>query len=233
MVSWVPARGWVPARCLADRGPSSDKITGVLEPTGTGRLRVLVIDDSPELLEYLSELLSADSCEVTAIASPHEGLERLRRRTELWHLLILDLEMPDMPGLRLLEKLRQVDRELAVITLTEQPSTQSTSDAITLDVSAYMHKPFRGDEMRETIARVVRKHGIIVRADDRLHVLVGRRVGQIRQERRMSLKELCRRTDLPQALLSQIERAETPPSLSNLFRIAHALEVTLSELVAI
>ena len=112
------------------------------------------------------------------------GLERLRRRHELWHILILGLEMPDMPGLRLLEKLRQFDRELAVITLTDQPSTQSTSDAIKLDVSAYMHKPFSGDEMRSTIARVARKHGAIVRAEDRLYVLVGRRISQMRQERR-------------------------------------------------
>lgn len=192
-----------------------------------------MIDDSPEILDYLSELLGADDCEVTTIVNPAEGLERLRRRKELWHMLILDLEMPDMPGLRLLEKLRAVDRELAVITLTEQPDTQSTSDAITLDVAAYMHKPFRGDEMRKTVARVARKHGIIVRAEDRLHVLVGRRIGQIRQERRMSLKELRRRTDLSQSLLSQIERAEAPPSLSDLYRIARALEITLSELVAI
>ncbi|HLT35990.1 MAG TPA: response regulator [Enhygromyxa sp.] len=192
-----------------------------------------MIDDDPEILSYLSELLSADDCEVTTIANPSEGLERLRRRNELWHMLILDLEMPEMPGMRLLERLRQVDRELAVITLTEQPSTQSTSDAITLDVSAYMHKPFSGDEMRKTVARVARRHGTIVRAEDRLHVLVGRRVSQLRQDRRMPLKELGRRTDLPQSLLSQIERAETPPSLSDLYRIARALEVTLSELVAI
>jgi DNA-binding NtrC family response regulator len=192
-----------------------------------------VIDDSPEILEYLRELLTNDDCDVETLSSPSEGLERLRRRSEFWHVLILDLDMPEMPGLRLLEKLRQVDRELAVITLTDNPSPESTSDAITFDVAAYMHKPFGGDEMRKTIARVARKQGTIVRAEDRVHVLVGRRISQLRQERRMALKALSRRTDLPQSLLSQIERAEVPPSLSDLFRIARALDVTLSELVAI
>jgi DNA-binding response OmpR family regulator len=205
----------------------------VADDTGSGRLRVVVIDADHQTLEYLSELLSADDCDVTAISDPHEGLEQLRRRNELWHILILGLEMPDMPGLRLLEKLRQVDRELAVITLTNQPSTQTTSDAFKLDVSAYMHKPFSGDEMRSTIARVARKHGTIVRAEDRLYVLVGRQISQMRQERRVALKELSRRTDLSQSLLSQIERAEASPSLSDLFRIARALGVTLSEIVAI
>jgi DNA-binding response OmpR family regulator len=205
----------------------------VANDTGSGRLRVVVVDVDRQTLEYLSDLLSADDCDVTTISDPHDGLERLRRRNELWHILILGLEMPDMPGLRLLEKLRQVDRELAVITLTNQPSTQSTSDAIKLDVSAYMHKPFSGDEMRNTIARVARKHGTIVRAEDRLYVLVGRQISQMRQERRVALKELSRGTDLSQSLLSQIERAEASPSLSDLFRIARALGVTLSELVAI
>lgn len=203
------------------------------EATAGGRLRVLVIDDSPEILDYLRELLTNDDCEVETLSNPSEGLERLRRRNEYWHMLILDLEMPDMPGLRLLEKLRQVDRELAVITLTDNPSPESTSDALSLDVAAYLHKPFGGDEMRRTIARVARKQGTIVRVEDRVHVQVGRRISQLRQERRMALKILGQRTDLPQALLSQIERAETPPSLSDLFRIARAFDITLSELLAI
>ncbi|PRQ05404.1 putative transcriptional regulatory protein TcrX [Enhygromyxa salina] len=203
------------------------------DATGTGRLRVLVIDDSPQILAYLRELLSADECDVTTISDPHEGLERLRRKNERWHILILDLEMPDMPGLRLLEKLRQIDGGLAVITLTEHATTQSTSDAIKLDVSAYMHKPFSGDDMRNTIARVARKQGIMVRAEDRLYVMIGRGISQLRQSKRVALNELSRRTDLSQSLLSQIERAEKPPSLSDVFRIARALEVPLSQLVAV
>jgi DNA-binding NtrC family response regulator len=194
---------------------------------------VLVIDDSPKILEYLSELLTADGCEVTTISDPSEGLERLRKRNEFWHILILDLEMPTMPGLRLLEKVRQVDRELAVITLSEESNPQSTTDAISLDVSAYMHKPFNGEDMRDTIAQVARKHGVVVRAEDRLYVLVGRRIGEIRGKQRMALKELSSRTDLPLSLLSQIERAEKAPSLSDLYKIARALGVTLCEVVEV
>lgn len=201
--------------------------------SATGRLRVLVIDDSSEILDYLRELLTHDDCLVETMSNPAEGLERLRRRNDWWHMLILDLEMPELPGLRLLEKLRQVDSELPVIALTDNPTTEATSDAIALNVSAVMHKPFLGDEMRQTVARVARKHGTIVRAEDRLHVLVGRRISQLRQERRMALKTLSRRSELAQAVLSQIERAEVPPSLSDLFKIARAFGVSLSELVAI
>src|SRR5690606_17062 len=112
---WSACRSGERGRGLARR---VDTMKRTSDSTATGRLRVVVIDDDPEILSYLSELLSADDCEVTTIANPSEGLERLRRRNELWHMLILDLEMPEMPGMRLLERLRQVDRELAVITLT-------------------------------------------------------------------------------------------------------------------
>ena len=81
--------------------------------------------------------------------------------------------------------------------------------------------------------QVARKHGLIVRAEDRVHMQVGRRISELRQERRMALKILSRKTGMPQSTLSQIERAELPPSLSDLFKIARALDVTLSELVAI
>lgn len=185
------------------------------------------------MLDYLRALLSSDDCDVEGLSSPHEGLERLRQRNDHWHILILDLEMPDMPGLRLLEKVRQIEAGLPVIALTDNASLESTSDALSLDVAAYMVKPFGGDAMRQTIARVARKQGLVIRAEDRVHVLVGRRISQLRQDRKMSLKLLSRGSELPQSRLSQIERAETPPSLSDLFRIARALEVTLSELVAI
>ena len=192
-----------------------------------------MIDDSPEILDYLRELLTHDDCLVDTMSSPTEALERLRRRNDWWHMLLLDLEMPELPGLRLLEKLRQVDRELPVIALTDNPTTEATSDAIALNVAAVVHKPFLGDEMRQTVARVARKHGTIVRAEDRLHVLVGRRISELRQERGMALKTLSRQSELPQSVLSQIERAEMPPSLSDLFKIARAFDISLSELVAI
>ena len=126
------------------------------------RLRVLIIDDDVKVCEYLQELLTPDGCEVVAINDPQAGLEKLKAQ-ETFHILILDLKMPGINGLELLEKIRKVDKDIAAIILTAYPSLESATDAINLDVSAYMQKPFSGDEMRQTIARVARKKGIVVR----------------------------------------------------------------------
>jgi DNA-binding NtrC family response regulator len=195
------------------------------------RLRVLVIDDDKSVCEFLTELLTPEGCDVNAVNDPVQALDVLRQGYEEFHIAILDLRMPQMTGIELLQQIRKVDRGIAVIILTAFPSLESATDAISLDVSAYMQKPFSGEEMRETIARVARKKGIVVRREDELHITVGKRIRDFRKEKSMTLKQLGRRTSLSASLLSQIERAESSASVSTLYKIASALEVRLVDLL--
>ncbi len=193
------------------------------------RLRVLVIDDDQSVCEYLQELLTPDGCEVVAIHDPEQALAKLKAK-ESFHIMILDLRMPGMNGIELLDKIRKVDKDVAVIILTAFPSLESATDAINLDVSAYMQKPFSGEEMRETIARVARKKGIVVRREDELHITIGKRIRSFRKEKSLTLKQMGRRTNLSVSLLSQIERAESSASVSSLYKIANALDVRIVDL---
>jgi len=192
-------------------------------------LRVLIIDDDAKVCEYLQELLTPDGCEVLSINDPNEGLAKLKTK-ETFHILILDLKMPGVNGIDLLAQIRKVDKDIAAIILTAYPSLESATDAINLDVSAYMQKPFSGEEMRETIARVARKKGIVVRREDELHITIGRRIREVRKQRELTLKQMGRRTNLSVSLLSQIERAESSASVSSLYKIANALDVRIVEL---
>ncbi|KIG16144.1 response regulator [Enhygromyxa salina] len=193
------------------------------------RLRVLTIDDDANVCEFLRELLTADGCEVVSETDPHAGFERLKAQ-ETFHILILDLKMPGVEGIELLEQIRKFNKDIAAIILTAYPSLESATDAINLDVSAYMQKPFSGDEMRETIARVARKKGIVVRREDELHITIGARIREVRKKRELTLKQMGRRTNLSVSLLSQIERAESSASVSSLYKIANALDVRIVEL---
>jgi ribosome-binding protein aMBF1 (putative translation factor) len=93
-----------------------------------------------------------------------------------------------------------------------------------------MQKPFSGEDMRETIARVARKKGIVVRREDELHITIGARIREERRKKQLTLKQMHKRAGLSVSLLSQIERAESSASVSSLFKIANALEVRVSEL---
>lgn len=192
-------------------------------------LRVLAIDDDANVLDTVQALLTPDGCDVVAVSDPAEVLARLKKKQQ-FHIMILDLKMPQMHGIELLRQVRKLDRDVGVIIVTAYPSLESATDAIDLDVSAYMQKPFSGDEIRETVAKVARKKGIIVRREDELHVTIGQRIREFRKSRALTLKEMGRRTNLSVSLLSQIERAESSASVSSLFKVASALDVRIVDL---
>jgi DNA-binding NtrC family response regulator len=134
-------------------------VSGILP--AVSHLRVLVIDDDPLICAYLIDLLTPEQIDVTAINQPRVALEHLRSGTS-YHLLILDLTMPGMTGLELLEQLREFDQQIAVILISAYPCADTGADPAVLDASAFIQKPFSNAEMRETIARVVRTRGIDV-----------------------------------------------------------------------
>ncbi|MBX3160767.1 MAG: response regulator [Deltaproteobacteria bacterium] len=192
------------------------------------KLSVLVVDDEPDVLEYLQDFLVAEGFEVTTLADPSRAVERIR--DEVFHLVVLDLMMPKVSGLDLLAQIRSVDDDIAVIILTGYPSLETATSSFQHDVSAYIHKPFTPAEFREVIARIAKKKGLVLRREDELHAAIGRQIRDLRKARGLTLKQMARRTNLSVSLLSQIERAESSASVSSLFKVATALDVPLTDL---
>ena len=196
----------------------------------SSKLSVLVIDDDPDILEYLGDFLGAEGYEVTTLADPTLAVERIR--DEVFHLVVLDLMMPKVSGLDLLANIRAVDDDIAVIILTGYPSLDTATASIQHEVSAYIHKPFTPAEFRDVIARIAKKKGLVLRREDELHAAIGRQIRDLRKSRGLTLKQMARRTNLSVSLLSQIERAESSASVSSLFKVATALDVRLTDLFA-
>jgi DNA-binding NtrC family response regulator len=192
------------------------------------KLSVLVVDDDPDILEYLQDFLAAEGFDVATLADPTQAVERIR--DEAFHLVILDLMMPKLSGLDLLGQIRAADDDIAIIILTGHPSLDTATASIQHDVSAYINKPFVPSEFREVIARIAKKKGLVLRLEDELHAAIGRQIRDLRKARGLTLKQMARRTNLSVSLLSQIERAESSASVSSLFKVATALDVRLTEL---
>jgi DNA-binding NtrC family response regulator len=193
-------------------------------------LSVLVIDDDPDILEYLQDFLGAEGFDVTTLADPSLAVDRIR--DEVFHLVVLDLMMPKVSGLDLLAQIRGVDDDIAVIILTGYPTLDTATASMKHEVSAYIHKPFTPQEFREVIARIAKKKGLVLRREDELHAAIGRQIRDLRKGRGLTLRQLSRRTNLSVSLLSQIERAESSASVSSLFKVATALDVPLTDLFA-
>jgi DNA-binding NtrC family response regulator len=192
------------------------------------QLNILVVDDDKDVCEYLEDFLTSDGYGVTVVNDPTQALESLRQAE--YHVCILDLMMPKLSGIDLLGQIRKADDDIAVIILTGYPSLETATASIEHDVSAYIRKPFSIDEFRDSLGRIAKKKGLVLRREDELHMTIGRNIRELRKERGLTLKQMSRRTKLSVSLLSQIERAESSASVSSLFKVATALDVRLVEL---
>jgi DNA-binding NtrC family response regulator len=192
------------------------------------QLNILVVDDDRDVCEYLEDFLTHEGYHVQSLTDPTKAVEEVKQSD--YHLLVLDLMMPKLGGIDLLEKIRKVDDDLAVIILTGYPSLETATASIQHEVSAYIKKPFSSDEFRDVIQRIAKKKGLVLRREDELHATIGRNIRELRKARNLTLKQMARRTKLSVSLLSQIERAESSASVSSLFKVATALDVPITEL---
>jgi DNA-binding NtrC family response regulator len=191
-------------------------------------LDVLVVDDDKDVCEYMREFLTHDGHSVTTITDPTEALGVFRNGS--YHLVVLDLMMPKLAGIDLLSQIRRQDADVAVVILTGYPSLETASASIEHEVAAYIKKPFSIDEFRTVVARIAKRKGLALSAEEALHATIGRNIRALRKGRTLTLKQMSRRTGLSVSLLSQIERAESSASVSSLYKVAKALDVPITEL---
>lgn len=113
------------------------------------RKKILVVDDEKNLRLSLSLLLKQDGYEVETAASALDALEMLN--TNKWDLMFLDLNMPGMGGIELLEKIYQQYPNLSVLILTANATLETAIRAVRLGARDYLIKPA---EPKEILARV-------------------------------------------------------------------------------
>jgi DNA-binding response OmpR family regulator len=191
-------------------------------------IRILVVDDEPDICDYVVLLLTQSGYEVTSLTDPLNVLDTLREVQ--YHIIILDLMMPKLNGLELLEKIRKVDKDIAIVIFTGYPSVDTAVASLKHNVSDYIKKPFDVDELHQTLEDILRKKGLLTDPEEELHKTIGTNIRKFRKERGLTLKQLSRRTGLSVSLLSQIERAESSASVSSLYKLSAALDVRLTEL---
>jgi two-component system OmpR family response regulator len=191
-------------------------------------MRVLVVDDDREICDYMETFLSKDGLEVKTLSDPEKVSDEVKQGG--YHLVVLDLMMPKVDGVQVLQQIRKVDSDVAVVIFTGYPSLESAVQSMKLDAVDYLKKPFDPDEFREVVGRVMRKKGLLRSPEENLHRVIGETVRNLRKDANLTLKQMARRTGLSVSLLSQIERAESSASISSLYKIASALDVRIQDL---
>ncbi len=192
------------------------------------QINILIVDDDRDICAYMKTMLEATGYEVSTLSNPTEAMDLVR--AEEFHVLIIDLMMPDMDGIEVIKQIRRIDNDIAIVVFTGYPSVDTAVEALKLEVSDYVQKPFDIDEFREKIAAILKRKGLLTNPEAELHKTIGGNIRRIRKQSELTLKQLSRRTGLSVSLLSQIERAESSASVSSLYKIATALQVKLTVL---
>ena len=118
------------------------------------KLKILVIDDDPKVSWLLTEGLSKKY----EFVSARDGIEGIQMvSTEKPDLILLDIKMPGMSGLEVLEKLNKLDTRPEVIMVSGHGETQYIVDSIKLGAAEFVNKPFDVQEIEIHIGTVLEK----------------------------------------------------------------------------
>jgi len=191
-------------------------------------IRILVVDDDQDSCSLIEAILKKDGYKVTTLTDGRQT-EAVLREHDI-HLAIVDLKMPEISGLDVLEMIRHHDTDCAVIMMTGYATLDSAVSALRGGVVDYLRKPVREDELLGAVRRALTAKGLALMPEEELHRNIGATIRDLRKKRTLTLKQLAKRTGLSVSLLSQIERAESSASVTSLYKIAHALKIRLPEL---
>lgn len=100
---------------------------------------ILVVDDEPVARQSLSDILRLEGYAVSAVPNGQAAVEYVR--THPIDLMVVDLRMPGMDGLEVVQVVNQVSPETEIILLTAYGSTESAIQALRLRVHDYLLKP--------------------------------------------------------------------------------------------
>ena len=118
------------------------------------RMRVLVVDDEPGMLEVCRDTLGElPSVDVEIEQQSARAAQRLA--TESWDLLISDVRMPGIGGIELLGIARRHDPDLPVLMLTAYPAVETAVESMKLGAADYITKPFLPDDLLAKVRRIL------------------------------------------------------------------------------
>lgn len=133
--------------CLSEASVRLD--TRLRAPT----LKLVAIDDAESHLEFLTESLRRDGLAIFTETDPEKGLELVYR--EHPQIVLLDLVMPKLNGLDVLERIMEFDSSIEVILMTAYYSAETAVEAIQKGASDYLNKPVPTALLRSQVERLL------------------------------------------------------------------------------
>ncbi|MCD4708599.1 MAG: sigma-54 dependent transcriptional regulator [Candidatus Sabulitectum sp.] len=117
--------------------------------------RVLVVDDEPEILNFVKEVLTSSGFFCDCASDSRQALGKLR--TQSYHLLITDIRLPDGSGIDIIRIAREKHPYMAAMVITGFASIEGIKEAMDLGAMDYIPKPFSMEDLLLAVEGVIKK----------------------------------------------------------------------------
>ncbi len=127
-------------------------------PVAAGPLRILAVDDEPNIVEFLRVGLGYEGYQVDAVMDGRAALEHLRQ--EPFDLVILDVMLPGLDGFEICKRIR-VNNNVPILMLTARDEVADRVAGLDLGADDYLTKPFSFAELLARVRAILRRRGVV------------------------------------------------------------------------
>ncbi len=160
-----------------------------MEPGGC----VLIVDDEESIRAGVSRVLDRAGYRCKTGADGQEALLALADRP--YDLVLLDIKMPGMSGIEVLERIVAEYPDISVVMATAMADTRTAIEAMRTGAYDYIIKPFQSDDLVMTVERALERRRLLLENKAyqvRLEQMVEQQVGEIRQYYQEAIQALAR-----------------------------------------
>ena len=143
------------------------------------KTKILVIDDEAVMRDGCFRILAKEGCEVFTAANGEEGLAAIKKDAEGIAVVLLDLKMPGMSGMEVLEKAKEINPSPLIVVITGYATVDSAVEAMKKGAYDFIAKPFAPDQLRLVVNRALEKRRLELEAE------------QLRAEAAKSLRDVA------------------------------------------
>jgi len=119
-------------------------------------INILIIEDNEDLSFTIQNVLKKSGYKVKRVSSGEQGLEIVKK--ELIDLVLLDINLPKMNGIKVLENIKDVNPDILVVMMTALTDAKPAIDAMKKGAYDYLMKPFELDEMKLVVKKALETH---------------------------------------------------------------------------
>lgn len=133
--------------------------------TAKQKAKILIVDDEENIRKMLRRALESENHEIETALNGDEGLSKIKE--DDFDLILLDLKLPGMDGIEVLEKMREEDILVPVLIITGYGSTESAVKVMKLGAIDYLQKPFKPQDIKEQVTDILKRRTVSGSADEK------------------------------------------------------------------